>query len=255
MNPSQLFDLSDRVAVVTGGSSGIGASLGHAFGLAGASVVLVARRQSDLEKTAAELLGQGIQVKTVVADLSHPESISEASIAALACFGRVDILVNAAGVNLREPFQEVSLDTWSQQIHLHLTAPMFLTQAFAPQMEERGWGRILNIASLQSFRAFPNSAPYGAAKGGIVQLTRAIAQAWSSKGITCNAIGPGFFPTRLTAKVFEDESLAERHAEQTAIGRNGQLNDLWGPALFLCSNASGYVTGQTLMVDGGYTAK
>jgi len=255
MNPLQRFELSGRVAVVTGGSSGIGASLGQALGLAGASVVLVARRQADLDTTANDLFRMGIQVKTVAADLSRPEAVEGISAKALGCFGDVDILVNAAGVNLREPFQEVSLDSWSQQIHLHLTAPMFLTQAFAPRMGTRGWGRILNIASLQSFRAFPNSAPYGAAKGGIVQLTRAIAQAWSSKGITCNAIGPGFFPTRLTEKVFEDETLAAQHARQTAIGRNGQLDDLWGAALFFCSDASGYVTGQTLMVDGGYTAK
>jgi gluconate 5-dehydrogenase len=122
-------------------------------------------------------------------------------------------------------------------------------------MKARGWGRILNIASLQSFRAFANSAPYGAGKGGVVQLTRAIAQAWGPHGITCNAIGPGFFPTALTAPVFADAELAARHAAQTCIGRNGRLEDLAGATVFLCSDASAYVTGQTLMVDGGYTAK
>jgi NAD(P)-dependent dehydrogenase (short-subunit alcohol dehydrogenase family) len=122
-------------------------------------------------------------------------------------------------------------------------------------MRARGWGRILNIASLQSLRAFADSAPYGAGKGGVLQLTRAIAQAWSPYGITCNAIGPGFFPTALTAAVFADAALAQRHAAQTCIGRNGALADLHGATVFLCSNASAYVTGQTLMVDGGYTAK
>ena len=146
-------------------------------------------------------------------------------------------------------------EAWQAQLALHLGAPFFLTQALAPGMKQRGWGRILNIASLQSFRAFADSAPYGAGKGGIVQLTRAIAQAWSRHGITCNAIGPGFFPTALTAPVFTDAGLAQRHADATCIGRNGHLEDLHGAAVFLCSDASAYVTGQTLMVDGGYTAR
>jgi gluconate 5-dehydrogenase len=121
-------------------------------------------------------------------------------------------------------------------------------------MAARGYGRIINIASLQSARAFANGAPYGAAKGGVVQLTRAIAEAWSARGITCNAIGPGFFPTALTAPVFADSNLARTHAARTAIGRNGELADLYGAAVFLASPASAYITGQTLMVDGGYTA-
>jgi gluconate 5-dehydrogenase len=138
---------------------------------------------------------------------------------------------------------------------VHLAAPFFLTQALAPGMKGRGWGRIVNVASLQSMRAFTNGAPYGAAKGGVVQLTRAIAQEWSPHGITCNAIGPGFFPTALTAPVFADAELARRHAAQTCIGRNGELGDLHGVTVFLASDASAYITGQTLMVDGGYTAK
>jgi len=136
-----------------------------------------------------------------------------------------------------------------------LTAPFFLAQALAPGMKGRNWGRIINIASLQSYRAFANSAPYGAAKGGILQLTRAIAQEWSPHGITCNAIGPGFFPTALTAPVFDNPDLAARNAAQTAIGRNGKLEDLYGVTVFLASEASAYITGQTLMVDGGFTAR
>ena len=169
--------------------------------------------------------------------------------------GGVDILVNAAGVNLRQPFAEVTPEAWQTQIALHLGAPFFLTQALAPGMAARGWGRILNIASLQSHRAFANGAPYGAGKGGVVQLTRAIAQEWGPKGITCNAIGPGFFPTPLTAPVFADRAVAERHAQNTCLGRNGDLSDLHGVTVFLCSEASRYITGQTLMVDGGYTAR
>ena len=122
------------------------------------------------------------------------------------------------------------------------------------RLASRGWGRVINIASLQSYRAFPNSAPYGAAKGGIVQLTRAIAEAWSKRGITCNALAPGFFPTELTRPVFENPELAQKNAAQTMIGRNGKLEDLYGAAVFFASDASAYITGQTLPVDGGFSA-
>lgn len=122
-------------------------------------------------------------------------------------------------------------------------------------MARRGWGRIINIASLQSFRAFADSAPYGAGKGGVVQLTRVIAQEWSGRGVTCNAVGPGFFPTALTRPVFDNPELAGRNAAQTCIGRNGTLEDLYGCTVFLASEASAYITGQVIMIDGGFTAR
>jgi gluconate 5-dehydrogenase len=149
----------------------------------------------------------------------------------------------------------VTAEAFDLHMALHLRAPFLLTQAFAPAMARRGYGRIINIASLQSYRAFPDSAPYGAAKGGVVQLTRAIAQEWSSHGVTCNAIAPGFFPTPLTEAVFADAERSARNAAQTAIGRNGDLEDLAGATVFLAAPASAYVTGQTLAVDGGFTAK
>ena len=138
---------------------------------------------------------------------------------------------------------------------LNLAAPFFLAQAMVPAMRQRGWGRIVNFASLQSRRAFTGGLAYGASKGGVEQLTRAMAEAWSPHGITVNALAPGFFPTELTGPVFSDPALAARNAAQTCIGRNGELADLDGPLLFFCSQASGYVTGQTLFVDGGFTAK
>ena len=255
MRPAKLFDLAGRRALVTGGNSGIGEAMARALGLAGARVLLVARREAELDAATRRLQGEGIEAAWVAADLADAQATRAAARQAEERLGGIDILVNAAGVNLREPFAEVTPASWQLQLALHLGAPFFLTQVLAPGMKARGWGRILNIASLQSTRAFANSAPYGAAKGGIVQLTRAIAQEWSPHGITCNAIGPGFFPTALTAPVFADAELAARHAAQTCIGRNGALDDLAGATVFLCSDASAYVTGQTLMVDGGYTAR
>jgi gluconate 5-dehydrogenase len=255
MSLAHLFDLAGRGALVTGGNSGIGEAMARALGLAGARVFLVARREAELQLAAKRLAGDGIDARWLAADLTDIAALRTCAAAAERQLGGTDILVNAAGVNLRQAFAEVTPESWQAQIALHLTAPFFLTQALATGMKARGWGRILNIASLQSFRAFANSAPYGAAKGGIVQLTRAIAQEWSPYGVTCNAIGPGFFPTALTAPVFENPELAARNAAQTAIGRNGKLEDLYGVTVFLASDASAYITGQTLMIDGGFTAR
>ncbi|MEO7854267.1 MAG: SDR family oxidoreductase [Rubrivivax sp.] len=248
------FSLAGRCAVVTGGNAGIGETMALALGRAGASLWLVARRADALLAAATRLRSEGITCDTLPVDLARVEALPAAGRLIAERAGVVDILVNAAGINLRQPFAEVTPQSWNQQIALHLSAPFFLTQALAPGMAQRGYGRIVNIASLQSTRAFANSAPYGAGKGGVVQLTRAIAQAWSSQGITCNAIGPGFFPTDLTAPVFDDPELSALHAARTAIGRNGRLEDLHGATVFLAGAASAYITGQTLMVDGGYTA-
>lgn len=250
-----LFDLSGRTALVTGGNSGIGLSIAQALGEAGAAVILVARREPELAQAADQLRGRGVSASHAACDLSNIPAMQRQLREWESRGPGIDILVNAAGVNLREPFETVTPESWDRQLDLHLKAPFFLTQALAPFMAQRGWGRVINLASLQTYRAFANSAPYGAGKGGIAQLTRAIAQHWSGSGITCNAIGPGFFPTPLTAAVFEDEALAARHADSTCVGRNGRLSDLHGPAVFLASDASAYVTGQVLMVDGGYTAK
>ena len=255
MSLGTLFSLQGRRALVTGGNSGIGEAMATALGRAGAAVMLVARRAAELDAAAARLRADGTHAEWLAADLADTANLGAVAGQAEQRLDGIDILVNAAGVNLRQPFTEVTPEAWQLQIALHLGAPFFLTQALAPGMASRGWGRIINIASLQSWRAFAHSAPYGAGKGGVVQLTRAIAQAWGGKGITCNAIGPGFFPTALTAPVFADDALARRHAEATCIGRNGALADLHGATVFLASEASAYVTGQTLMVDGGYTAR
>ena len=179
----ELFNLQGKVALVTGGSSGLGEGIAYALGKAGASVVIASRKESLLNDAASRLHKQGIEVKTFSANLSELDQASNLAESVLKECGRVDVLVNAAGINLREPFGEVTPKSWDEQLHVQLGAPFFLTQALAPQMKLRNWGRVINIASLQSYRAFTNSAPYGSSKGGILQLTRAIAQEWSKYGI------------------------------------------------------------------------
>ena len=250
-----LFDLTGRRALVSGGNSGVGEAMATALGLAGARLLLVARREAELHAAAKRLAAQGIDAQWLACDLADVAALRAMARQAEQRLGGVDILVNAAGINLRQPFAEVTAEAWQAQLALHLGAPFFLTQALAPGMKARNRGRIINLASLQSYRAFADSAPYGAAKAGVLQLTRAIAQEWSAHGITCNAIGPGFFPTALTAPVFDNPELAARNAAQTAIGRNGRLEDLYGVTVFLASDAAAYITGQTLMIDGGFTAK
>ncbi|MEL7465130.1 MAG: SDR family oxidoreductase [Pseudomonadota bacterium] len=249
---SDRFSVSGRVACVTGASSGIGRALAAALAAGGANVVGVARRADRLDDWRADTDGE---TAAVVADLSDPSAMTEAAERIAAPFGPPDILINAAGINPRKPADEQDLESWRMTLDLNLTTPFFLARALVPAMRAQGWGRIVNIASLQTTRAFPAGIAYGASKGGVGQLTRAMAEAWSADGITANALAPGFFPTELTGAVFADPERSARNAAQTCIGRNGVLDDLVGPTLFFCSDAGAYVTGQVLYVDGGFTAK
>jgi len=245
------FSVAGRIACVTGASSGLGATIAQALAEGGARVVGVARRADAIAAWAAT----GGEVTPVSGDLADLDAIPDIARRIAEPYGAPEILVNAAGINTREPADEVTRDGWQTTIDLNLSSPFFLAQALVPAMKGKGWGRIVNLASLQTERAFPGGIAYGASKAGVGQLTRAMAEAWSSDGINANALAPGFFPTALTAAVFDDPERVAHNARQTCIGRNGQPTDIVGPALFLCSPASAYVTGQVLFVDGGYTAK
>lgn len=253
----RLFSLEGKVALVTGAGSGIGRAMASAMAAAGAAVVHVARRTAPLQEAAGSVAASGGKAAWTTADLEQIDALPAVVQEAAAFFGDPDILVNAAGINLREAWDLVSEASWTKTLRVNLTAPFFLARLLVPAMRAKGWGRIVNIASLQAVRAFPDSAAYGASKGGVVQLTRAMAQAWSAdgSGITCNAIAPGFFRTGLTEPLYEDEKVIDALARQTMIGRNGELDDLSGITLFLASRASDYVTGQTIFVDGGWTAQ
>ena len=247
-----LFDLSGKVACVTGASAGLGRRAVIALASAGAKVVGVARRRDALFSLKQEV---GVAFSVVDHDVANRDLLEDLAQNVAQPFGSPDIIVHAAGINTRQSADEVTSQGWDMTLDLNLRTPFFLSQYFVPAMREKGWGRIINFASLQSFRAFPGGLAYGVSKGGVAQMTRAMAEAWSCDGINANAIAPGFFRTELTAPVFADPYRVARNAEQTCIGRNGEPEDIDGTVLFLASNASAYVTGQVLMVDGGFTAK
>lgn len=254
-NVMERFRLDGRVALVTGSGSGIGRAMAGALAAAGASVALCGRREGPLQEAKAEIERGGGKAEAVPGDVGRRNSLGDLAARAAKPFGAVDIVVHAAGLNHRQPIDDITDEAWDEQVEVMLSAPFFLSRHLVPAMKAKRWGRILNIASLQSYRAFPGGTAYGAAKAGIVQLTRHMAEAWSRDGITCNAIAPGFFRTPLTAPIYADAERIELLRRQTAAGRNGELEDLHGVAVFLCSPASDYITGQTLPVDGGFTAK
>jgi NAD(P)-dependent dehydrogenase (short-subunit alcohol dehydrogenase family) len=239
--------MAGRVALVTGGSSGIGQAMATALARAGAQVVLLARGEPALAATVAAIGSAGGQAAWVRADLAGRAATLAAAEQAAAPFGEPDIVVNAAGVNLRPPLGELTTGQWDETMAVNLTAPFLLGQRFGPAMAQRGWGRLINVASQQSFRAFGNSGGYGASKAGLAGLTRSQSEAWAARGVCCNVATP------LTAAVASDPARSAALAARTMIGRNGEPADFAGIAVYLASRASDYVTGQLICVDGGFS--
>ncbi|MGA6169534.1 SDR family NAD(P)-dependent oxidoreductase [Streptomyces sp. NPDC012600] len=250
---SELFSLAGRVAVVTGGSSGIGRGITDALARAGASVVVVARREAELKATVGELAAEGCRAAWVSADLGTAEGVRTAAEGAVEAFGEPDILVNCAGINLRPPFGELGEDVWDTTMTVNLKAPFLLGQRFGPGMAERGYGRIIHITSQQAHRAFVNSGAYGVSKGALESLARSQAEAWSPYGVTVNTLVPGFVPTPLNTQLSADPEKVAALAARTLVGRNGLVDDFAGAAVFLAGRSSAYVTGQSVFVDGGFS--
>jgi gluconate 5-dehydrogenase len=250
---SELFSLDGQVAVVTGGSSGIGRAIAGALSGAGASVVIVARKEAELAATVDELTADGCRAAWVSGDLSTRDGVRAAAQEAVEAFGEPDILVNCAGVNLRPPIDELSEEVWDTTMALNLEAPHLLGQRFGPGMAERGFGRIIHITSQQAHRAFVQSGAYGVSKGALESLARSQAEAWSPYGVTCNTLVPGFVMTPLNARLSSDPEKVAALAARTMVGRNGLAEDFAGAAVFLASRASAYVTGQSIFVDGGFS--
>src|SRR5262249_8827207 len=225
-----------------------------ALGRAGAHVVVLARGESALTDTAAWLRAEDCQAAWVRADLADRASVQRAAAAAAEPFGEPDILGRGAGGTPGPPLAELAAADWDRLMAVNLTAPFLLGQHFGPAMAGRGWGRIINIASQQALRAFGNSGGYGAAKGGLVSLTRSQSEAWAPSGVCCNAIAPGFVATPLTAEVASDPARSAALAARTMIRRHGDPAGFEGIAVSLASRASGYITGQLICVDGGFSA-
>lgn len=250
--PLELFRLAGRTALITGASGGLGIVFAHTLAAAGADLVLVGRRSEPLESLATELRAlYPRSVTCYAADVTDPVQI-EAMVAAV---GQVDILINSAGINLRKPAVEYPIDKWDELMKVNLSAPFYMARAFAPQMLARGWGRIVNISSMLGTVGLAERAPYTATKGGLIQLTKTLALEWAKSGVTVNALCPGPFATDMNIPIMNNPAAYQWFIERLPIGRWGDLKDLQGPILFLSSDASAFMTGASLVVDGGWTAQ
>ena len=248
---SNLFDLKGQVALVTGASRGLGQCFGRALAQAGADLIVTSRRQDDLLPFVEEIEVLGRRAVPLELDVRDRQSIERMSVAAEAAFGRIHILVNNAGCNVRKPALEVTWDDWNLILDTNLRGSFFVAQKIAQQMMAHGYGRIINIGSVTSVFGYAGLAPYGASRGGIRQLTMSLADDWGKYGITVNCLAPGWFQTAQNQVLYEDKKWVEYLIDRIPLKRPGDPRDLEGAIVFLASEASGYITGQTLLVDGG----
>ena len=245
------FDLSGKTALVTGASRGLGKQFSLALARAGADLVITARDVNDLAETAAEVEALGRKVFKVSLEVRDHESIKKAIEAAWSAAGTIDILVNNAGCNVRKPAVDVTWEDWNTVLDTNLRGVFFVAQEVGKRMVEKGYGRIINIGSVTCVSGYAGLGPYGASRGGTKQLTMSLADDWGPHGVTVNCLAPGWFRTRQNAVMYEDVEWVSSLCERIPLRRPGGAGDLDGPVVFLSSDASAYITGQTLLVDGG----
>jgi NAD(P)-dependent dehydrogenase (short-subunit alcohol dehydrogenase family) len=255
MNTRKLFDLTGRVAIITGGSVGLGRQMAEGLAEMGASLVLCARKKERCEQAAKELQSIGVEILALGCDVKDPASIRSVVEAAISKFGRIDVLINNAGTSWGAPVEEMRLEHWNKVIETNLTGTFLFAQAVGKCLVNQGKGKIINIASVAGIRGAPpdfQAIGYHASKGGVITFTKDLACKWGIHNIQVNAIAPGWFPTNMSAAVIEKNK--EAFLKNIPLGRFGNEDDLKGAAVFLASDASNYVTGHVLVVDGGQTA-
>ena len=251
---ANIFSLEGKTAVVIGGTSGIGRALSLGLADAGADVIASSRRPEQVDETAAEIERRGRQTLRLCSDVRKRASLDELLAASLQRVGKVDILINCAGIIKRMPTLTMPEEEWNDVVETNLTGTLRACQIFGGHMLERGCGRIVNIASLNSFVALNEVAAYAASKAGVVSLTRSLAVEWSKQGVTVNAVAPGVFRTALNADLLDTTPRGQELLTRTPMGRFGRIEELVGAAVYLCSDAASFVTGHTLVVDGGFLA-
>ena len=248
-----LFDLSGQTAIVTGTSRGLGQYFARALAQAGADLVLTSRRRETLSAFEQEIKAMGRRAVSLELDVQCQQSIDQMAADAEAAFGQIHILVNNAGCNIRKPALDVTWQDWNQILDTNLRGTFFVAQAVARGMVSKGYGRIVNIGSVTSVFGYAGLAPYGASRGGVRQMTMSLADDWGKHGITVNCLAPGWFRTEQNKVLYEDKEWVEYLVERIPMKRPGEPHDLDGAVVFLASEASRYITGQTLLVDGGIT--